>query len=110
MSSWPVDVVAHWWRESMDYGWDGPGHKILDVWGCIERGYGSCGDAAASLLAACVAQGREGELCIEILPGTSTRSIYKHVRVIVDGWLWLDPYSATRPKGLPEYCTTRVRL
>ncbi len=79
-------------------------HVILDVEGCIARGYGSCGDAAASILAACLVQGLDAWLCVEDPRVPTVPRNYAHVRVIVDGQWAFDPYSSKRPRGLPESC------
>lgn len=97
----PLQQLSDWWTDHIPYC--GPNFPIVSRLACVARKYGACGDAAASLLGACMRQRIRGaRLCIE-RPSTGPAD-YLHVRVVVAGVGSFDPYAAYRPPGLPPTC------
>lgn len=76
------------------YGYDGPhAHRVASWSTCRERGFASCADAAALILALLIASGRDDvALCIETVDALPD---YAHARILVGG-VAVEPYPSKR--------------
>lgn len=99
------DEVAAEFIANIPYRFLGERHHIVGHLVCEARRYGACADAAAAIMASCIAQGLSAHLCVEAPAHLQT---YTHVRVLVDGLngrpMALDPYKRYRPRGVSPSC------
>jgi hypothetical protein len=93
----PVDVAKLFGgRRGIPYQFLGERHPIRDLAESRRRGWAACGDAAAAVGAAVIADRGRGSLCIEAPRNLLT---YTHVRIIYEVEprpIALDPYAPER--------------